>query len=124
MHEVLPAQRRPTYGFPSSPFPTPDPFGNYLCQKLLECCNEEQRTAIVKKVARDLVPISLSLHGTRAAQKLLDTLSTQEQVEMCVAALQGSVVRLIKDINGNHVIQRCLEKLKSPENIQVRSAMQ
>jgi len=30
-----------------------DPFGNYLIQKMLEECNEEQRTAVLKKVTAD-----------------------------------------------------------------------
>lgn len=42
-----------------------DPFGNYLCQKLLEQCNDDQRLAIVTRVAPVLIPISLSeqTHG-------------------------------------------------------------
>ena len=31
-----------------------DPFGNYLCQKLLETCNDAQRTELVKMVALGL----------------------------------------------------------------------
>jgi hypothetical protein len=36
-------------------------------------------------------------------------------------ALQASVVPLIKDLNGNHVIQKCLNRLV-PEDNQVRSS--
>jgi len=57
-----------------------DPFGNYLCQKLLETCNDTQRTELVKIVAPTIVTISLNQHGTRAVQKLLDHLTLPEQV--------------------------------------------
>jgi hypothetical protein len=59
------------------------------------------------------------MHGTRAIQKLLDCLTEQRQIELCKNALQGNVVTLVKDINGNHVIQRCLQRLQSPDDIQV-----
>lgn len=57
-----------------------DPFGNYLCQKLLETCNDTQRTELVKLIAPTIVSISLNQHGTRAVQKLLDHLTLPEQV--------------------------------------------
>lgn len=63
-----------------SPFSHLDPFGNYLCQKLLDYCNDEQRTIIVETVAKDLVGISLNMHGTRAVQKMIESLSTSRQV--------------------------------------------
>ncbi|KAG6840852.1 hypothetical protein C0991_003722 [Blastosporella zonata] len=89
-----------------------DPFGNYLCQKLLEYSTDEQRNAICDSVAKDLVNISLNMHGTRAVQKMVDFLSTRRQ-EM---ALSLHVVVLIKDLNGNHVIQKCLNKLAPEDN--------
>lgn len=93
-----------------------DPFGNYLCQKLIEHCNEQQRFAIIQKVAPDLVAISLNMHGTRAVQKLVETINTPKEVELVIGALRASVVTLIKDLNGNHVIQRCLHHLNSKDN--------
>lgn len=57
-----------------------DPFGNYLCQKLLEFTNNEQRTVLVKTAAPRLVGIALNQHGTRALQKMIESLSTTEQV--------------------------------------------
>lgn len=56
-----------------------DPFGNYLCQKLLEYSTDEQRNVICESVAQDLVNISLNMHGTRAVQKMIDFLSTRRQ---------------------------------------------
>eukprot|EP00793_Prasinoderma_coloniale_P000751 PRCOL_00003901-RA len=88
-----------------------DPFGNYLVQKLLECCSTEQRREVLERVAPSLVSISLNMHGTRAVQKLVETLEGDDQVELVVNSLKDGVVTLIKDLNGNHVVQRCLQKL-------------
>ena len=96
-----------------------DPFGNYLCQKLLEYSTEEQRSAIIDSVAGELVGISLNMHGTRAVQKMVDFLASprqQKQIRTLIYALSMNVVALIKDLNGNHVIQKCLNKLIPEDN--------
>ncbi|KAG6547422.1 hypothetical protein Mapa_010870 [Marchantia paleacea] len=95
-----------------------DPFGNYLVQKLLEVCNEEQRMEILHVVTEkgELVQISLNMHGTRAVQKLIETLKSPEQVAMVIASLKQGVVTLIKDLNGNHVVQRCLQRLSTEDS--------
>ena len=158
-----------------------DPFGNYLVQKLLECCTDEQRMGVLRAVAKvrgepdsdaddkgadgaeggaeggadgaekngdaasdgekkkdddkkvakpasssagskdgdgvpELVSVALNTHGTRAVQKLVETLRTPEQVALATEALKPGVVTLIKDLNGNHVIQRCLQRLGPEDN--------
>ncbi|XP_068637591.1 putative pumilio homolog 8, chloroplastic [Aristolochia californica] len=96
-----------------------NPFGNYLIQKLLEVCNEDQRMQILLVVTRapgELVNISLNTHGTRAVQKLIETLKTREQISLVVSALESGFLDLIKDLNGNHVVQRCLQCLSSEDN--------
>lgn len=89
----------------------PDPFGNYLCQKLLEYSNDEQRTALINHAAPQLVKIALNQHGTRALQKMIEFISTPEQTKTVILALQNHVVDLVQDLNGNHVIQKCLNRL-------------
>ena len=93
-----------------------DPFGNYLCQKMLEFCTDDQRNLIVESVAGELVGISLNMHGTRAVQKTIDFLSTPRQIHSIIVALSMNVVTLIKDLNGNHVIQKCLNRLGAEDN--------
>merc|ERR1719247_573842 len=61
----------------------------------------------------DLVRISLNMHGARAVQKLIDAVAATPLVGRLVKALEGAVVALAQDPNGNHVIQRCLEVLPS-----------
>eukprot|EP00002_Diphylleia_rotans_P014803 TRINITY_DN287_c0_g1_i1.p1 TRINITY_DN287_c0_g1~~TRINITY_DN287_c0_g1_i1.p1 ORF type:complete len:781 (+),score=164.92 TRINITY_DN287_c0_g1_i1:61-2403(+) len=91
-----------------------DPFGNYLCQKLLEHCSAEQRSMMIQRVSNRLVHISLNMHGTRAVQKIIDMSTVPPLVHFVIESLKGSVVDLIKDLNGNHVIQRCLQRF-APE---------
>ncbi|KAL3814417.1 hypothetical protein ACJIZ3_015685 [Penstemon smallii] len=89
-----------------------NPFGNYLMQKLLEVCNEEQRMHILFRVVEEpgeLVKISLNTHGTRVVQKLIETLKTKHQIVLVISALEPGFLKLIKDLNGNHVVQRCLQ---------------
>lgn len=94
-----------------------DLFGNYLIQKIFEYLLEEQRTCLIKRCAPRFDEILLNQHGTRALQKMIENVTTQEQVELIVNNLADHVVRLIKDLNGNHVIQKCLFKF-SPEYCQ------
>ena len=95
-----------------------DPFGNYLCQKLLEFSNDDQRTVLINNAAPQMVKIALNQHGTRALQKMIEFISTREQIQTIIEALKDRVVELIQDLNGNHVIQKCLNRL-SPEDAQV-----
>lgn len=87
-----------------------------MCQKFLEFCNEEQRCAIIDHVAQDLIPISLNMHGTRAVQKMIDNVTSAPQITTIIQALDMDPVSLIKDLNGNHVIQKCLNKLGHAQN--------
>ncbi len=92
-----------------------DPFGNYLCQKLLEYCNDDERTVLIQNAATDMVRIALNQHGTRALQKMIEFITTPAQVQIIIQALQHQVVDLIQDLNGNHVIQKCLNKLSAAD---------
>ncbi|GMH17362.1 hypothetical protein Nepgr_019203 [Nepenthes gracilis] len=96
-----------------------NPFGNYLIQKLLHVCDDNQRMSIVQMVTKEpgeLVKISLNTHGTRVVQKLIETLKTRKQILLVVLALEPGFLDLIKDLNGNHVIQRCLQCFNSEDN--------
>jgi len=90
-----------------------DPFGNYLCQKLLEYCNDEERTKLIENASEAMVRIALNQHGTRALQKMIEHVSTPVQINLIINALRYQVVELIQDLNGNHVIQKCLNKLSA-----------
>lgn len=67
-----------------------------------------------------MVKIALNSHGTRALQKMIDFIETPEQIQTVINALNNQVVDLIQDLNGNHVIQKCLNKLDA-QDAEVRS---
>ncbi|KAK1548771.1 hypothetical protein Q3G72_022518 [Acer saccharum] len=94
-------------------------FGNYLVQKLLTVCSEEQRMQILLMVTNEpgqLVRICLNTYGTRVVQKLIETLKTRQQISLVKGALKPGFLDLIKDLNGNHVLQRCLQCLSNEDN--------
>jgi hypothetical protein len=93
-----------------------DRFGNYLCQKLIEFCDLNGRLMIIEKISGQLIEISLNIHGTRVIQKLIEVISSEREMALMVEALTPYVVQLAKDLNGNHVIQRCLHHFPSPFN--------
>ena len=88
-----------------------DPFGNYLCQKLFEHCDQLQRTTLIATASPALPIIAHNQHGTRALQKMIEYVQTDEQVDMIIHSLSHAVVELVQDLNGNHVIQKCLTRL-------------
>ncbi|KAJ9186803.1 hypothetical protein P3X46_002336 [Hevea brasiliensis] len=96
-----------------------DPFGNYVVQKLADVCSEEQRTRILLTVTKSefqLVRICLNMHGTRAVQKLLERITSKQQVSVVMSALGPGAVALAKDMNGHHVIKHCLEHFSDEDN--------
>ena len=85
-----------------------DPFGNYLAQKIAECCNEEQLTRIIKGMSIDTVGLCRHAHGTRSIQKIIEIIKRPEDVRILSGFLKERVRELAEDINGNHVIQKIL----------------
>ncbi|KAJ6337534.1 hypothetical protein OIU76_007249 [Salix suchowensis] len=96
-----------------------NPFGNYVVQKLLDVCDENHRLLIVRMVTNEpgmLVRVCLNTYGTRVVQRLIETLTTRQQISLVILALKPGVLDLVKDQNGNHVIQRCLNLLSNEDN--------
>ena len=92
-----------------------DPFGNYLCQKLLEYTNKDQHSVLIENAAPHMVKIALNQHGTRALQKMIEYVVDEHQINTLINALRDQVVPMIQDLNGNHVIQKCLNRLAAPD---------
>lgn len=94
-----------------------DPFGNYLIQKLVDYCSEANLSLILEILQFNLFQISINQHGTRALQKIIDLLSNSYQLGLLTKGLRHYIIELIKDLNGNHVIQKILNKYP-PESCQ------
>ncbi|KAJ6702746.1 RNA BINDING PROTEIN PUMILIO-RELATED [Salix viminalis] len=121
-----------------------DPFGNYLVQKLLEVCDEDQRMQILRAITRkagELVRISCDMHGTRAVQKVIETLKTPEQFShgcLCIEAWEvlfsmlwstafffeattANCIELATDRHGCCVLQKCLSHSEGEQRHQLVS---
>ena len=93
-----------------------DPFGNYLIQKLCDYLTEAQRTFLIRSIYPNVFQISINQYGTRSLQKIIDTMDGENQMDLIVKGFSQQftsikqVVKLINDLNGNHVIQKCIFK--------------
>ena len=92
-----------------------DPFGNYLVQKLVQYGSDEQRGTLLGVCASQIVPIALNVHGTRVVQKMVECASNPAQKAALAAALRDRIMELVRDMNGNHVVQRCLASMTTAE---------
>lgn len=87
------------------------PVGNYLCQKLLDLINPNQRFVLLNYCEYFLIEMSSTQYGTRSVQKLIDVIETDVEFSIIQRAFQDHVVKMIHDLNGNHVIRKCLHKM-------------
>ena len=105
-----------------------DQYGNYVIQKLVEHCDKKILSQLLKKLyyggnvennfKNYLLEISINPYGTRALQKLLDNLGstlTEEDINIILKFSQGNIYQMVKDINGNHVIQSIIENIKNKD---------
>lgn len=89
-----------------------DPFGNYLTQKLAENVSPAERTRMIDAIAARAGAIARGPHGTRAIQRLLELVDSDEEAAALDGALREHVVDLSMDVCGNHVIQRALASMR------------
>lgn len=73
-----------------------DPFGNYLCQKILELVSQEDISYVAMRIKEKIVLISHNQHGTRAVQKLIEVIRKKEMIDALGEALNSDVVALAK----------------------------
>ena len=48
------------------------------------------------------------MYGCRVIQKALESIPGDQQ-KIIIAELEGNVLKCVKDQNGNHVVQKCIE---------------
>lgn len=115
-----------------------DLFGNYIIQKFLslndipiansyiasffsdqsaECdvsyigaCDEgvfSFRSQVLDVLKGSIRRLSYDVYGCRVIQKLIEVISFDSNAEFA-----GHVIEMVKDQNGNHVIQKCIESFK------------
>lgn len=92
-----------------------DQYANFLVQKLFDMMPHEVRYAVASITAPHITHIALTAHGTFSVQKMIETIATREEMELIKEALIPEVVRLVKDVHGNHVIQKVLQRFDHPD---------
>ena len=111
-----------------------DQYGNYVIQKLVEHCDKKIISSMLRKLSysqniennffnkNNLYEISINRYGIRALQKMLDNLSSsmsEEDINIILKFCKGNVYSMIKDINGNHVIQSILKNIENKNYLTV-----
>lgn len=56
-------------------------------------------------------PLALQMYGCRVIQKALESIPLEQQ-QLIIAELEGNVLKCVKDQNGNHVVQKCIETVE------------
>ncbi len=113
-----------------------DVFGNYVIQKFFEHGTQQQKAVIADQMKGHVLNLSLQMYGCRVVQKVCSAspllgiklehrLILRQALEHILADQQAALIRelephvltCVKDQNGNHVIQKAIERI-SPEHIQ------
>lgn len=90
-----------------------DVFGNYVIQKLFEHGNQSQKKSLAHQMKGHILNLSLQMYGCRVVQKALEHVLTDQQAGM-VKELDGHnkhILKVIRDQNGNHVVQKAIERV-------------
>ena len=95
-----------------------DQYGNYVIQKFVEYCDKKVISEMFSQISNSLYEISINNYGTRPVQKMIENLAmnmTTQDINIILGMTKGSVLDLIKDINGNRVIQSIIQNFKNKE---------
>eukprot|EP00392_Amoebophrya_sp_AT5.2_P019812 g20807.t1 len=93
-----------------------DPFGNYVVQKFFERGNREHREGLAVALKGQALILSYHMFGCWVMQRMMEVLDTNPTLQKELALeLEGDLIGLISNQNGNHVVQACIENMP-PEN--------
>lgn len=73
-----------------------DLYANYFFQKLLSCCSQPQRIAILNFISTKFHFISNNSSGTHAIQKLYDLISSPEEILLISNGLYADFIQICK----------------------------
>jgi pumilio RNA-binding family len=94
-----------------------DAFGNYLVQRIIENLDLEQLKELLKVIEPEFYTLGSSPHGTRCIQKIIDCIiENKELIQRFNKIFEKNSIKLMKDINGNHIIIKYVNTLLSPTN--------
>ena len=96
-----------------------DVFGNYVIQKIFEHGNQTQKKILANHMKGYVHDLSMQMYGCRVVQKAFEHVLVDQQASL-VKELDGpnqQLLRVVKDQNGNHVVQKAIERIPG-EHIQ------
>ncbi|OAP61070.1 hypothetical protein AYL99_03271 [Fonsecaea erecta] len=96
-----------------------DVFGNYVIQKMFEHGNQTQKKILAHQMKGHVLHLSMQMYGCRVVQKAFEHVLTDQQASL-VKELDGpnlQILKVVKDQNGNHVVQKAIERIPG-EHIQ------
>src|SRR5262249_28508175 len=107
-----------------------DVFGNYVIQKFFEHGDQSQKKHLANQMKNRVVSLSLQMYGCRVVQKVsrhaaiqptslltnpprqaLESVLSNQQAQLIAETRGEPALRLIYDQNGNHVIQKAIERI-------------
>ncbi|KAG6919985.1 hypothetical protein DXG01_013334 [Tephrocybe rancida] len=92
-----------------------DWLGNTVVQKLFEKCSPAPRFMMLERITPHLAMIGIHKNGTWAAQKIIECVTSQEEVALIAQNLRAYAPPLLLDQFGNYVVQCCL-RFGAPAN--------
>ncbi|KAJ3781580.1 pumilio/RRM domain-containing protein [Lentinula aff. detonsa] len=92
-----------------------DWLGNTVVQKLFERCSPGPKFAMLERICPSLAMIGIHKNGTWAAQKIIECVSTPEEIGLVAQNLRPYAPPLLLDQFGNYVVQCCL-RFGAPAN--------
>ena len=87
-----------------------DVTGNYAVQKVLNNKKIHEVNFIIESLKNNIYKLTLNLYGCRCVQELISILSV-ENMSIITNELKPFYDNCIQDKNGNHVIQKLIEKV-------------
>ena len=84
-----------------------DVFGNYVLQKFLEHVTQDRKIQLAKTIINKVKHLTKSMYG-RVVQKTFECVSDGLKITS-ISELRGHVEECVRDQNGNHAIQKCIE---------------
>lgn len=69
-----------------------------------------------QRIRGQVLSLSLQMYGCRVIQKAVESVPLDMQLSI-IQELDGCVIKCVKDQNGNHVVQKCVEFVP-PEHLQ------
>lgn len=88
-----------------------DIFGNYCIQKLFEHGSQSQKKVLADYMKGRVAYLATQMYGCRVVQKALEHVLSEQQASIVkeLDSPNASIIKIIKDQNGNHCVQKAVE---------------